>query len=404
MGYLGCRSIEELQNKPKFVQITPAGLQESHVHDVIITERKPPITGWSKRMEYDLYTQKILILDFGSQYTQLIARRVREARVYCEIHPFNMDFGAITNFAPKGHYFFPEGLPASISRTAPFADRRIFELNVPVLGICYGMQYMTSLLDGVVGKSNDREYGHAMITIVDDSDLLYGLGKGEEKTVWMSRGDRIDRMPRGFSVLAGSANSPVAAMADQTRKWFGGPVSSGGRPYAGRKRRYWGIFCSGSAGVNRHGIWPRFIQRTIKALRERVGTDRVICGLSGGVDSPIGNGRFAAQGHWRQSVVHPGGRSGLLRKDEARDSQFVLGLANRFFPILPRHFFRILVIDSMGNGKFNGAPIVIIKDNYTDCFEVCLHRMVEQNEYTVNPLAVVCVVFHRVVYTVIATL
>ncbi len=266
-------------------------------------------------MEYNLYTQKILILDFGSQYTQLIARRVRESRVYCEIHPFNMDFDAIKTFAPKG--IILSGGPSSIyQRDAPFADRKIFELNVPVLGICYGMQYMTSLLDGVVGKSNDREYGHAMITILDDSDLLYGLGKGEEKTVWMSHGDRIDRMPRGFSVLAGSTNSPVAAMADHTRKWFGVQF----HPEVAHTpdgMKILGNFLFRICRCEPTWDMASFIQRTTKALRERVGTDRVICGLSGGVDSSVTAVLLhKAIGDNLSCILVD---NGLLRKDEARD-------------------------------------------------------------------------------------
>ena len=266
-------------------------------------------------MEYDLYTQKILILDFGSQYTQLIARRVREARVYCEIHPFNMDFDDIKRFAPKG--IILSGGPSSIyQQDAPFADRRIFELDVPVLGICYGMQYMTSLLDGVVGRSNDREYGHAMISILDDSDLLYGLGKGEAKTVWMSHGDRIDRMPRGFSALASSANSPVAAMADPTRKWFGVQFhpevahTPDGMKILGN---FLFRICRCEATWN----MASFIQRTTKALRERIGTDRVICGLSGGVDSSVTAVLLhKAIGDSLSCILVD---NGLLRKDEARD-------------------------------------------------------------------------------------
>ena len=266
-------------------------------------------------MEHDLYTQKILILDFGSQYTQLIARRVREARVYCEIHPFNMEFDAINHFAPKG--IILSGGPSSIyQQDAPFADRRIFELNIPVLGICYGMQYMTSLLDGVVGKSSDREYGNAMISILDDSDLLHGLGKDAEKTVWMSHGDRIDRMPRGFSALAGSANSPVAAMADHKRRWFGVQF----HPEVAHTPdgvKILGNFLFRICGCEPTWNMASFIQRTTKAMQERIGTDRVICGLSGGVDSSVTAVLLhKAIGDNLSCILVD---NGLLRRDEARD-------------------------------------------------------------------------------------
>ena len=266
-------------------------------------------------MEYDLYTQKILILDFGSQYTQLIARKVREARVYCEIHPFNIDFDAIKKFSPKG--IILSGGPSSIyEQDAPFADGKIFDLNVPVLGICYGMQYMTDLLGGVVGESGDREYGHAMISIMDDSDLLHGLGKGEAKTVWMSHGDRIDRMPQGFSILAGSANSPVAAMADRTRSCFGVQF----HPEVAHTPdgvKILGNFLFRICRCEPTWNMSSFVQRTIKAMKDRIGGERVICGLSGGVDSSVTAVLLhKAIGRNLSCILVD---NGLLRKNEARD-------------------------------------------------------------------------------------
>ena len=171
-------------------------------------------------MAKDLYSQKILILDFGSQYTQLIARRVREAQVYCEIHPFNLSLPRIRAFNPKG--IILSGGPSSIyDKDAPIADARILDLNVPVLGICYGMQYLTHVLGGVVAKAEDREYGSAGIKIRDLRSLFHSFSRGKEEMVWMSHGDRIEKMPEGFKSLAGSKNSPVAAMADPSRKFFG---------------------------------------------------------------------------------------------------------------------------------------------------------------------------------------
>ncbi|MGD2125852.1 MAG: glutamine-hydrolyzing GMP synthase, partial [Desulfobacteraceae bacterium] len=165
----------------------------------------------------DIYAEKILILDFGSQYTQLIARRVREAQVYCEIHPFNMSLERIKAFAPKG--IILSGGPASIyDENAPMADKAILNLNLPVLGICYGMQYLTQILGGVVERAVDREYGSAVITVQDDRDLFHGFKKQQGEMAWMSHGDRINQMPEHFTVLASSKNSPVAAMTDGSRK------------------------------------------------------------------------------------------------------------------------------------------------------------------------------------------
>ncbi|MFH1951123.1 MAG: glutamine-hydrolyzing GMP synthase [Pseudomonadota bacterium] len=236
-------------------------------------------------MTSNLYDQKVLILDFGSQYTQLIARRVREARVYCEIHPFNMRLETIEDFSPKG--IILSGGPASIyDEGAPFADRGILELNVPVLGICYGMQYLTRLLGGEVGRSGDREYGSAAIEILDGGDLFHGLESGEGRSVWMSHGDRIDRMPEGFVVLARSKNSPVAAMADITRTRFGVQFHPevAHTPDGSRILRN---FLFRICGCRPSWSMTSFVHGTVKTLREDIGDDRVICGLSGGVDSSV---------------------------------------------------------------------------------------------------------------------
>ena len=177
-------------------------------------------------MANDIYEEKILILDFGSQYTQLIARRVREAQVYCEIHPFNLSLHDIKAFSPKGIIF--SGGPSSIyDQDAPMTDKAVLDLEVPILGICYGMQYLTHVLGGEVGKADDREYGSSVIRIEDVHDLFLGFGLQDEEMAWMSHGDRIDRMPEGFSLLASSGNSPFAAMADAGKP--GSPQSSSGR-------------------------------------------------------------------------------------------------------------------------------------------------------------------------------
>ena len=266
-------------------------------------------------MTNDLYKQKILILDFGSQYTQLIARRVREAKVYCEIHPFNISLKKIKEFSPMG--IILSGGPASIyDKNAPFADRGILELNAPLLGICYGMQYLTSILGGDVGKSGDREYGNAQIAIEDDSDLFHGLGTGEGRTVWMSHGDRIDRMPEGFEVLARSKNSPVAAMADVTRQCFGvqfHPEVAHTPDGSKMLRNFLFRIC----GCEPTWSMTSFVRGTVKALEEDIGEERVICGLSGGVDSSVTAVLLheAIGSHLSCILVD----NGLLRRGEARE-------------------------------------------------------------------------------------
>jgi len=166
---------------------------------------------------------RILILDFGSQYTMLIARRVRELRVYSEIHPFNTGMDFIRSFRPSG--IILSGGPASVyDGEAPRVSRQVLELGVPVLGICYGMQLIADLLGGKVGRSDAREYGIATIRGQWGSPLFLGIEEFRhdmEIPVWMSHGDRIDELPEGFSPIARSASSPVAAMSNREATIFG---------------------------------------------------------------------------------------------------------------------------------------------------------------------------------------
>ncbi|HEX9444838.1 MAG TPA: glutamine-hydrolyzing GMP synthase, partial [Candidatus Binatia bacterium] len=161
----------------------------------------------------------ILILDFGSQYTQLIARRVREASVYCEIHPFSLPLEKIRALNPKG--IILSGGPASVyQEDAPKVEARLFDLDAPFLGICYGMGMINLAAGGTVARAERREYGPADLVIDDDSDLFHGLSKGAAR-VWMSHGDKMDAAPKGWRILAHSQNSPIAAFADPDRRRFG---------------------------------------------------------------------------------------------------------------------------------------------------------------------------------------
>jgi GMP synthase (glutamine-hydrolysing) len=233
----------------------------------------------------ELYEQKILILDFGSQYSQLIARRVRETQVYCEIHPCNMALEKIKAFSPMG--IILSGGPASVyDKDAPMADRGILDLHLPILGICYGMQYLTHVLSGLVSRAVDREYGSAEIRIEDNRDLFHGLKKGDGEMVWMSHGDRIDDMPEGFAVLAKSKNSPVAAMADASRRLFGVQF----HPevvHTPNGTKILKNFLFRICGCEPLWTMAAFAKTTVKELREKIGEERVICGISGGVDSSV---------------------------------------------------------------------------------------------------------------------
>jgi GMP synthase (glutamine-hydrolysing) len=236
-------------------------------------------------MANDIYEEKILILDFGSQYTQLIARRVREAQVYCEIHPFNLNLQDIMDFSPIG--IILSGGPSSIyDKDAPMTDRAILDLDVPILGICYGMQYLTHILGGEVAKAEDREYGSAVITIEDTRDLFLGFALQDEEMAWMSHGDRIDRMPEGFSLLAGSGNSPFAAMADVGRRIFGVQFHPE-VAHTPKGQKILKNFLFKICGCRPLWTMRSFVERTIMKLKEEIGDDRVICGLSGGVDSSV---------------------------------------------------------------------------------------------------------------------
>ena len=265
-------------------------------------------------MDVDLFSEKILILDFGSQYTQLIARRVREAKVYCEIHPFNMGLDAVKAFSPKG--IILSGGPASIyDENAPMAHEGVLELGIPMLGICYGMQFMTHLQGGQVARSGDREYGNATMIIRDDKDLFYGFEKADEWTVWMSHGDRIERMPDGFEALASSKNSPVAAMADASRRLFGVQFHPE-VAHTPEGPKILANFLFRVCGCEPSWTMASFVSRTVETLREKLGDNRVICGLSGGVDSSVTAVLLhEAVGDNLSCILVD---NGLLRKDEAR--------------------------------------------------------------------------------------
>jgi GMP synthase (glutamine-hydrolysing) len=263
---------------------------------------------------------RILILDFGSQYTQLIARRVREGRVYSEIMPHHAPFARIEAFRPKG--IILSGGPASVyTRNAPKVDPRVLGLGVPILGICYGMQLLTAMLGGRVSRASRREYGHAEVLIDEREGLLERVQaertiEGREAfRVWMSHGDRIDALPQGFHSIGHSANSPVAAMADpQRRVWalqFHPEVE-----HTPQGRAIIGQFVHGVCGCGTTWNMGSFRKEAVASIARTLAGQRAICALSGGVDSAVA-----------AVLVHEaiGDRltclfvdNGLLRKGEAK--------------------------------------------------------------------------------------
>jgi GMP synthase (glutamine-hydrolysing) len=239
----------------------------------------------------DIHAERILILDFGSQYTQLIARRVREAGVYCEILPFDVDAARVREFAPRGIVL--SGGPESVTQAAtPRVPESVFELGVPVLGICYGMQAMAAQLGGTVEPSGKREYGYAQVRVRGHSRLLrdiedhaspegYGL-----LDVWMSHGDRVAALPPGFKVIATTDSAPLAGMADDERGFYGlqfHPEVTHTRQGA----RILGRFVHEICGCGTLWTPAQIIDDSIGRVRAAVGDDPVLLALSGGVDSSV---------------------------------------------------------------------------------------------------------------------
>ncbi|MBN2654981.1 MAG: glutamine-hydrolyzing GMP synthase [Nitrospirae bacterium] len=226
---------------------------------------------------------KILILDFGSQYTQLIARRIREGHVYSEIVPFNVSIQKIKEFQPKGIVL--SGGPSSVyDESSPLPDPEVFKLGLPVLGICYGMQLMAHTLGGTVAKAQKREYGKAELIVNDDNDLLWGLML--KTKVWMSHGDRIERLPEGFKAIGHTDNSPVAAMADPSRKFYAMQF----HPevvHTDEGSRILQNFVYTICKCKPNWEMSSFIEWSVNDIRQKVGDRTVICALSGGVDSSV---------------------------------------------------------------------------------------------------------------------
>jgi len=229
---------------------------------------------------------KILIVDFGSQVTQLIARRVREERVYCEIVPFEKAEGAFNTMQPKGVIL--SGGPASVlDRDAPLAPPAIYRAGVPVLGICYGEQAMAAQLGGSVEGGHHREFGRAEVLVTEDSPLFEEVWrKGERYPVWMSHGDRVTRLPEGFRVIGTSVNAPIAVIADERRKFYASQfhLEVVHTPHGAALLRN---FVRRIAGCKGDWTMRAFKEEAIEKIRTRIGAGRVICGLSGGVDSAV---------------------------------------------------------------------------------------------------------------------
>jgi GMP synthase (glutamine-hydrolysing) len=255
----------------------------------------------------------IVVLDFGSQYTQLIARRIRESKVYCEIHPFNVPLEKIKALNPKG--IILSGGPASVYQNdAPRVDPELFVLPVPFLGICYGMGLVNLHFGGAAARADHREYGPAELVIDNDSDLFHGFANTATTRVWMSHGDKMISFPQNWDILAHSHNSPIASFADPSRRFFGlqfHPEVA----HTERGREVLDNFVFRICGDQPDWTMEHFIESSVEKIRSQVGDGRVLCALSGGVDSSVAATLIHRAVGERLICVFV--NNGLLRKHEA---------------------------------------------------------------------------------------
>jgi GMP synthase (glutamine-hydrolysing) len=257
------------------------------------------------------HTQTLLVLDFGSQYTQLIARRVRELGVYSEIHPFNYSIDKIKDQCPVG--IILSGGPSSVyEKDAPKPDPKIFDLDIPILGICYGLQLFADRMRGKVNSAAHREYGKAELFIDDHNDLFAGLDTST--SVWMSHGDALSQLPEGFEPIAHSRNAPICAIRHLEKKMFGVQF----HPevvHTPEGKKILGNFLFLVCGVKGNWTPASFVEKAEEEIRARVGSSRVLCALSGGVDSSVLAMLLQRAVGDQLHCVHI--NNGLMRKNES---------------------------------------------------------------------------------------
>ncbi|OFW81403.1 MAG: glutamine-hydrolyzing GMP synthase [Alphaproteobacteria bacterium RIFCSPLOWO2_01_FULL_40_26] len=256
-------------------------------------------------------SNSILIIDFGSQVTQLIARRIRELGVFCEVKNSNIDLNQIKQIAPRAIIF--SGGPASVyEKNAPTIDKKIFDLSLPILGICYGQQLICHLLGGHVGKTGNREFGYAILNI-SSSKFFAGV---KNKQVWMSHGDKVEKIPAGFKVIAKTSSAPFAAIADEQNKIYGVQFHPEVMHSLDGKKMIKN-FVINIAGCKPNWSMKNFKKDEISEIRKVVGKKRVICGLSGGVDSSVVSALINEAIGKQLTCIFVD--HGLLRKNEGRE-------------------------------------------------------------------------------------
>ena len=272
----------------------------------------------------------VVVLDFGSQYTQLIARRVRQCHVYCEIHPYNLPLSTLRRLDPRG--IILSGGPASVYEPeAPSVSAELFQIEAPILGICYGMQLMTHQLGGRVTQAAEREYGHAELLVDTGCPFFRGLSAGQV-SVWMSHGDRIQQLPPGFKSIASTDNAPIAAMQDATGRLYGIQF----HPEVTHTPQGLQIlqnFLYRVCGCSPSWTMQSFVGPAVAAIHDNVGEERVLCALSGGVDSSVTALLVRRAIGERLTCIFVD--NGLLRADEAEEVEQRLG------PIFGDSFVRV---------------------------------------------------------------
>jgi len=316
----------------------------------------------------------VLVLDFGSQYTQLIARRVREAHVYCQVHPFDLSIERIKELDPRAVIL--SGGPASVyDSDAPNVDRLLDQLDIPVLGICYGMGLLAAHAGGRVVRSSHREYGNAELEVDEGDDLFHDVGGINERQVWMSHGDRLEKLPEAWQVIGHTKNSPLAAIRDRRRPRYGlqfHPEVVHSKP----GRQIIENFLFRVCALEADWTMESFVEAATDRIREQVGHGQVICGISGGVDSTVTAALIERAIPGQLCCVFVD--NGLLRLNEAAEveaalrpvfgddlitidasARFLDALAGEFDPenkrkIIGKTF--IEVFESVASGSHRGRP------------------------------------------------
>jgi len=264
-------------------------------------------------MSQELHKEMIAILDFGAQYNQLIARRVRESKVYCKILPFDISLSKLISLNPKG--IILSGSPASVTqKEAPFPHPEILNLGIPILGICYGMQVLAQFLDGKVTSISKREYGKADLIIDNDGELFYGMKS--PLIVWMSHEDQISKPPTSFEIIAHTKNCPIAAMKDRKHRFYGVQF----HPevvHTPQGKKIIQNFLFRICKCTPNWTMSSFIDYSVERIREKVGNGKVVCALSGGVDSSVTSVLTNKAIGDRLECVFV--NNGLLRKDEIEE-------------------------------------------------------------------------------------